>query len=59
MMIETPLTLLALKIASEAHNGQKDKAGKPYILHPKYIAEQMKDEISTAVALLHDVLEEI
>lgn len=57
-MIKTALTSLAFSIASEAHDGQRDKAGMPYIFHPMHIAEQMPDEISTAVALLHDVLED-
>lgn len=57
-MIYTPMTMKAMKIAYEAHLGQKDKAGVPYIFHPIHLAEQMTDEISCTVALLHDVIED-
>lgn len=30
----------------------------PYVYHPFHLAEQMDDEISTCVALLHDVVED-
>lgn len=57
-MIYTNLTKLAMKIAYETHKDQKDKSGIPYIYHPIHLAEQMDDEISTCVALLHDVVED-
>lgn len=57
-MIYTALTNKALKIAYAAHDGQTDKAGMPYIFHPYHLAEQMDDEISVCVALLHDVAED-
>ena len=57
-MIYTDLTNKALKIAYAAHDGQTDKAGMPYIFHPYHLAEQMDDEISVCVALLHDVAED-
>lgn len=57
-MIYTPLTCWALQIACTAHTTQLDKAGLPYIHHPLHLAEQMADEVSTCVALLHDVLED-
>ena len=47
-----------MKIAYEAHHGQVDKGGSPYIFHPYHLAEQMDDEISTCAALLHDVVED-
>ena len=47
-----------MKIAYEAHHGQVDKAGIPYIFHPIHLAEQMEDEVSICVALLHDVIED-
>lgn len=57
-MIYTPMTLRALRLAYNAHSGQVDKANVPYIFHPYHLAEQMDDEISCAVALLHDVVED-
>ena len=57
-MIYTPMTNKAMKIAYHAHHGQVDKCGIPYIFHPLHLAEQMEDEISCTVALLHDVAED-
>ena len=57
-MIYTPLTNRAMRFAYAAHVGQVDKSGVPYIFHPYHLAEQMDDEISACVALLHDVLED-
>lgn len=57
-MIYTKLTRKAMEIACKAHHKQKDKGGFPYINHPFHIAEQMQDEITTCVALLHDVIED-
>lgn len=57
-MIYTKLTNAAMKLAYEAHNGQTDKAGIPYIFHPFHLAELMDDEISVCVALLHDIVED-
>ena len=57
-MIYTPLTNKAMKIAYDAHHGQSDKSGIPYIFHPIHLAEQMTDEYTTCVALLHDVVED-
>ena len=57
-MIYTALTKKALRISFEAHKNQTDKSGMPYVYHPFHLAEQMKDEYSTCVALLHDVVED-
>ena len=57
-MVYTPLTNKAMVIAYNAHHGQLDYNGIPYILHPVHLAEQMDDEISCCVALLHDVAED-
>lgn len=57
-MIYTELTRQAMNLAYEAHHGQKDKCGVPYIFHPIHLAEQCKDEMTTVVALLHDVVED-
>lgn len=57
-MIYTPKTKDALKLCYMAHKDQVDKAGLPYVFHPFHLAEQMLDEDTTVVALLHDVLED-
>lgn len=57
-MIYTEKTKKALKLCFEAHKAQLDKSGMPYVFHPFHLAEQMKDENTTIVALLHDVIED-
>lgn len=57
-MIYTKMTILAMKTAYNAHLGQLDYNDVPYIFHPYHLAEQMDDEISCTVALLHDVVED-
>lgn len=57
-MIYTPLTKKALKLCFDAHKDQVDKSGMPYVFHPFHLAEQMTDENTTVVALLHDVVED-
>ena len=57
-MIYTELTKQAMKLCFEAHKNQKDKSGIPYVFHPFHLAEQMEEELSTVVALLHDVVED-
>ena len=57
-MIYTPITKKAMTVAYNAHHGQTDPSGVPYIFHPLHLAEQMADEVTTAAALLHDVLED-
>ena len=57
-MIYTETTKKAMKIAFEAHKGQVDKAGIPYIYHPIHLAEQMETETAVCAALLHDVVED-
>lgn len=57
-MIYTPLTRKAMKFAYDAHHGQVDAGGVPYVLHPVHLAEQMEDEVSACVALLHDIVED-
>ncbi|WP_311696306.1 HD domain-containing protein [Sneathia sanguinegens] len=49
---------LALKIATEAHKGQVDKAGVPYINHPLTVASLVDTEEEKIVALLHDTIED-
>ena len=57
-MIYTDLTKTAMRIAYDAHYGQVDRGKTPYIFHPMHVAESMKDEDSTVVAILHDILED-
>ena len=57
-MIYTAMTKKALKLCFQAHKEQTDKSGTPYVFHPFHLAEQMEDEITTTVALLHDVVED-
>ena len=57
-MIYTDKTKKAMKLCYEAHKGQVDKSGMPYVFHPFHVAEQMTDETTTIVALLHDVVED-
>jgi len=47
----------AITIAAEAHAGQKDHAGAPYILHPIRLMIQMDSESAMMAAVLHDVVE--
>lgn len=47
-------TLLAL----EAHRGQKDKGGEPYILHALRVMLRMTTEHEKWAAVLHDVVED-
>lgn len=49
----------ARAIAHEAHEGQVDKAGRPYIEHVARVAAAVSDDpIAEAVAWLHDVMED-
>lgn len=57
-MIYTRATKRAMQICFEAHKDQLDKSGIPYVFHPIHLAEQMQDENTTVVALLHDVMED-
>lgn len=47
-----------LNFIIEKHNGQKDKAGVPYVFHPINVALLCERESEKIVALLHDVLED-
>jgi len=48
----------ALAIAVEAHRGQVDKAGQPYILHPLRVMARLSTPEERLVAVLHDVVED-
>ena len=47
----------ALQIAARAHEGQKDKEGLAYILHPLRVMGRVEGEEAQIVAILHDVVE--
>ena len=49
-----------LVIATNAHAGQFDKGGSPYILHPLKVMHYLRsdDEELMAIALGHDVIED-
>ena len=49
---------LAVKVATEAHKGQVDKGGNPYIHHPEAVAKSLTSTESKIVAYLHDVCED-
>ncbi len=55
-------TLLAkmLVLATKAHDGQFDKGGNPYILHPLKVMHYLKstDEELMCMALGHDIIED-
>jgi (p)ppGpp synthase/HD superfamily hydrolase len=48
----------AIAIAAEAHEGQVDKAGAPYILHPLRVMLRLDTNEERIVAVLHDVVED-
>ena len=48
----------AIEIATEAHQGQLDKAGRDYIGHPLRVMEMGKTENEKIVGVLHDVIED-
>ena len=48
----------AIKIATKAHEGQVDKAGRPYIGHPLRVMAMGTTEEEKIVGVLHDVVED-
>jgi hypothetical protein len=48
----------AIEIAVEAHKGQVDKGGSPYILHPLRVMMSVDLESEKIVGVLHDVVED-
>ncbi|ERN03174.1 hypothetical protein AMTR_s00003p00129460, partial [Amborella trichopoda] len=59
---ELALVYSALKLAFEAHNGQKRRSGEPFIIHPVEVArilgELELDWESIVAGLLHDTVED-
>lgn len=48
----------AIAIAAQAHAGQTDKAGAPYILHPLRMMLTLSTDAERITAVLHDVIED-
>lgn len=48
----------AIAIAVNAHRGQVDRQGRPYILHPITVMMSMDTDEERIVAILHDVVED-
>ncbi len=57
-MLFTPMTRSAMTLAYQAHHGQSDKSGVPYIFHPARVAAGFTSEAEACVAWLHDVIED-
>ncbi len=48
----------AILLAVDAHRGQFDKAGAPYILHPLRVMLAQPEDTRRMAAVLHDVVED-
>lgn len=48
----------AIRLAVEAHAGQTDRAGAPYVLHPLRMMLRMATDAERMAAVLHDVVED-
>ena len=48
----------AIALAVQAHRGQKDRAGAPYILHPLRMMFRVETDAEKMAAVLHDVVED-
>lgn len=48
----------AIEIAARVHDGQVDKGGSPYILHPLRVMLSRENELERICAVLHDVVED-
>lgn len=49
---------IAIGLAVEGHKGQRDRAGKPYILHCLYVMDAVETIREKIVAVLHDLFED-
>ena len=58
MTNEEDLLEKAIRIAVEAHHGQKDRYGAPYILHPMRVVQRLRTPSEKTVGILHDVVED-
>lgn len=57
-MKKYPQVLLCYSIAKQAHKGQKDKGGHPYLEHCIAVAEMQTEPELVAAALIHDIFED-
>lgn len=59
-MFETENEMLekALALTLQAHTGQTDRAGHPYILHPLRLMSKCRTTDEMVICLLHDVVED-
>lgn len=50
----------AIEIATQAHRGQFDKGGMPYILHPIWVMNKVRHHgiLAMIVGILHDTVED-
>lgn len=49
---------VAIDLANNYHDGQVDKAGLPYILHPLHVMNNVDGLEAKIVAILHDMIED-
>ncbi|MDX1547982.1 MAG: HD domain-containing protein [Rhodothermales bacterium] len=56
--VESGLLERALAIALDAHQGQTDRAGRPYVFHPLRLMHRQHTDAARMAALLHDVVED-
>ena len=49
---------MAIDLSQYAHAGQVDKAGQPYFLHVKAVADGVDTDALKTIAYLHDVCED-
>ena len=57
-MNEQELLEKAIVIAVNAHRGQKDRYGAPYVLHPLRVMARLGTTTEKTVGILHDVVED-
>lgn len=59
-MTDAPTVADADRLAEVAHRGQVDKAGNPYIDHPRAVAKELHvyGDYAVMAGLLHDVVED-
>lgn len=48
----------AIMLAADAHRGQVDKAGQPYVLHVLRVMCSLESDTERIIGVLHDVVED-